>query len=655
MVIGATLTTQDGKNGCYFRVWAPNVTHVSVVGDFNNWSDGVHLLTRSSDGYWAGFVADVVAGERYKYFMVTVYPVLSKSRFEQDLLSNLNGPDRVDMKHSYSFDRKRDVYTLVASTDMTHLVELYKKAQFQEFYRFDPAARDTKNSTIDSSNYGIVVDPGYQWSAFIPPHFADMVIYECHIGTFAGLNDGLDKPNRVATFQDVEQKLSYIRDMGFNVVSLLPVFEFPRDHSWGYDICFYFTPEAAYGSPADLRHFVNTAHELGLAVIFDVVYHTTSAQDSVFWQYDVDFTEHNSIYWSGYHTPWGPAPCFDNTAVCEFFLDNAIMYLREYNGDGLRFDATRLLETNTGTHNSGWQFMQLMTYTLRQMFPGKYLVAEHYPTHDSIVYQAGFDGTWQPSAAPQMRAILNGDNIIPRLSQLVVLEQGLGQHYPNPWSLVKAFTGSHDDCGRMLLWRDEPWVLTRDYLIATLGGRDNWYARAKVRLAWLLNVACVGLPMMFMGTECLMPDFWADYVDTNSIDHRFNWLYTEDLYGQQMRRLVTHANGVRYMNPALRTKNIEITHTDYNNSVLAFKRWNNEGNIVLTVVNASDTNFQHHCYGIRTGNVFGRWSQLICSQDATYGGWDGAGNADYEPVTTETGSIYINLPQWSVVILRWRS
>jgi 1,4-alpha-glucan branching enzyme len=55
---------------------------------------------------------------------------------------------------------------------------------------------------------------------------------------------------------------------------------------------------------------------------------------------------------------------------------------------------------------------------------------------------------------------------------------------------------------------------------------------------------------------------------------------------------------------------------------------------------------------VKTGNQFGQWTQILCTQDAAFGGWDGAGNAFHEPWTREDGMIYINVPQWSVVMLR---
>ena len=118
-----------------------------------------------------------------------------------------------------------------------------------------------------------------------------------------------------------------------------------------------------------------------------------------------------------------------------------------------------------------------------------------------------------------------------------------------------------------------------------------------------------------------------------------------------MRRLVGACNAVRWQNPALRADSLSITHVDDTNQVLAFVRELYD-NVVLVVVNLGDRNFGDHSYGVRNGGRNGQWMQVLCSQDAAFGGWDGAGNAYYQPWTWSDGHLYINLPKWSVVVFR---
>jgi 1,4-alpha-glucan branching enzyme len=96
---------------------------------------------------------------------------------------------------------------------------------------------------------------------------------------------------------------------------------------------------------------------------------------------------------------------------------------------------------------------------------------------------------------------------------------------------------------------------------------------------------------------------------------------------------------------------MEITHEDYSNNIIAFRRWNNEGDIILIVVNAGDNSFTDHAYGLSTRQI-GQWQQILCSQDREFGGWQGAGNAYYDPYNQDDKRIYINIPKWSVLIFK---
>jgi 1,4-alpha-glucan branching enzyme len=233
--------------------------------------------------------------------------------------------------------------------------------------------------------------------------------------------------------------------------------------------------------------------------------------------------------------------------------------------------------------------------------------------------------------------------------------------FDQSWNLVKYTLGSHDDNGDQENGNAENgrsnWDSCHRYFVELFGGRDNWHARAKSRLAWALNIAMPGIPLLFMGSECCMSaphvpwGYWHDGDDMNG-DHRFNWSIAGDGIGMAMRNLVTDSNAVRLSNNALRSETLQITHVDYTNKIVAFKRWDNSGNIILTIANLGDAGFENYSYGVTTAQN-GYWDQVLCTQDSRYDGWDGAGNAYYRPETQLDGRVYINLPKWSVVMLKW--
>jgi 1,4-alpha-glucan branching enzyme len=161
---------------------------------------------------------------------------------------------------------------------------------------------------------------------------------------------------------------------------------------------------------------------------------------------------------------------------------------------------------------------------------------------------------------------------------------------------------------------------------------------------------------MFMGSECLQASphvgwgYWHDGTDVNG-DHRFDWSIAGDPLGMQMRRLVAAANAARWADPALRADSLDVTHQDHDNQILAFVR-EAGADVVLVIVNAGEKNFGDHGYGVRTGGRAGQWTQVLCTQDADFGGWDGAGNAFHQPWTEADGQVYLNVPKWSVVVMR---
>lgn len=602
MFVGAKLDKSNGN--CFFRVWAPNAKDVQVVLNVDTGPFTFKPLAKQSNGYWEAVIPGLSINDQYKL-----------------LLEDHKG---------------------------------------NKSYRLDPAAKDTHHSGLDNldqpgSNACLITDPDYNWKKFNTPRFNNFIIYQLHIGTFAGYND---KPpinsSGIAKIKNIECKLSYIQEMGFDAIELLPIHEFRGDRSWGYNPSHFFAPESHYGSPEEYKHFINEAHDEGLAVILDVVYNHVSDDDNGLWKFDETDSEHRGIYQANYRTPWGSSFAFWKEEVKNFFFESAEQCFEVYNADGLRFDATRYIEYNRGWGDDGWEFMQYLTYCLKQKYPDKYLIAEHLPDHESIINSAGFHATWYADSHHEFQRAANGDDSINRLKRILGKDFGYGKNYPNQWNLVKYLLGSHDDCGDDKdgnTINKSDWEQHR-YFVELFGGRDNWHARAKARLGWALNIAIAGTPLLFMGGECHHWGYWHDYKDDNG-DHRFNWDIAGDPTGAPMKRLVTAANWVRWNNPALRSETLEIVHENYNNSVIAFKRWVPGGNnVVLTIVNIGDSNFYNHEYGVDTGGQYGQWTQILCSQDSTFGGWDGAGNAYHEPYTEGDGKIYISLPKWSVIMMR---
>ncbi len=184
----------------------------------------------------------------------------------------------------------------------------------------------------------VVDHTAFGWSDqdWQPRPLSSAIIYELHIGTFTP--DG--------TFESAIERLPYLKELGVTHVELMPVNEFSGDWGWGYDGVDLYAPHHAYGGPDGLKRLVNACHERGLAVLLDVVYNHLGPTGNYLAMFAPYFTKH-------YSTPWGEAVNLDgqgSTEVRRFFIDNALMWLRDYHLDGLRLDAVHALVDTSATH-----------------------------------------------------------------------------------------------------------------------------------------------------------------------------------------------------------------------------------------------------------------------------------------------------------------
>lgn len=148
----------------------------------------------------------------------------------------------------------------------------------------------------------------------------ESVIYEAHAGLMGG-------------FEALRQRLPALRELGVTTIELMPVNEFPGERNWGYDGTLHYSPESSYGSPEQLKRLIDEAHGLGLCIMLDVVYNHFGPDGNYIGAYCKPF------FTEDMHTPWGAAIDFRKPEVMEYYVGNALYWLREFRFDGLRFDA----------------------------------------------------------------------------------------------------------------------------------------------------------------------------------------------------------------------------------------------------------------------------------------------------------------------------
>ncbi|MCX7700255.1 MAG: malto-oligosyltrehalose trehalohydrolase [Gemmataceae bacterium] len=247
----------------------------------------------------------------------------------------------------------------------------------------DPASRFQPEGPHGPSQ---VVDPSsFPWSddAWHGPVAEQAVLYELHVGTFT----------KEGTWSAAIERLEHLKELGVSVIEMMPVADFPGRFGWGYDGVNLFAPTRLYGQPDDLRRFVNRAHELGLAVILDVVYNHLGPDGNYLSQFADD-------YFSRTHrTDWGEALNFDgpnNRSVREFFVTNAVYWIREFHFDGLRLDATQQIFDDSRRHILAEIAQQVRREAGRRRV---YLVAENDQQWADLIRAPeqcgmGFDAVW---------------------------------------------------------------------------------------------------------------------------------------------------------------------------------------------------------------------------------------------------------------------
>jgi malto-oligosyltrehalose trehalohydrolase len=176
----------------------------------------------------------------------------------------------------------------------------------------------------------------YRWKAadWRGRPWEEAVICELHIGTFTP--DG--------TFRAAIEKLPHLAESGFTALEIMPVAHFSGKRGWGYDGVLHYAPHTAYGTPDDMKAFIDAAHGHGIMVLLDVVYNHFGPEGNYIPRYAPRF------FRSDVQTPWGAAINYEETAVRRYFIENALYWIGEFRLDGLRLDAIEQIYDTSSKH-----------------------------------------------------------------------------------------------------------------------------------------------------------------------------------------------------------------------------------------------------------------------------------------------------------------
>jgi maltooligosyltrehalose trehalohydrolase len=238
--------------------------------------------------------------------------------------------------------------------------------------RFQPDGPHGDSEVVDPASFG--------WSDgdWRGVDKRNLVISEMHVGTFT----------REGTWLAAIEHLAALRDVGINLIEVMPVHEFPGRFGWGYDGVDLWAPTRLYGRPDDFRAFVDAAHAHNLGVILDVVYNHLGPDGCYLTKFTPDY------FTKKYVNDWGESLNFDSRnaeGVREFFAENAAYWIEEFHLDGLRLDATQSIKDESEEN-----VLTLIVRRAREAAGGKqiFIVGENEPQETKLIDEFGLDALW---------------------------------------------------------------------------------------------------------------------------------------------------------------------------------------------------------------------------------------------------------------------
>ena len=575
--LGAHIRAVEGVAGVGFAVWAPNAAGVSVVGPFNAWDGRSHQMKRHGlSGIWELFIPGQAEGTLYKFEI------------------------RAPNGHVYL---KADPYAFLTEVPPANASIVY---QPQHRYRWEDEAWMERRARSDT------------WSRPI-------AIYEVHLGSWAR-----EAQNRHLSYRALADRLvSYVGEMGFTDIELLPVAEHPFEPSWGYQVTNYYAPSARFGRPEDLMYLVDRCHRAGIGVILDwVPGHFPKDAFALAWFDGSHLYEHSDPR-QGEHRDWGTLIFnYGRHEVENFLIANALFWLEHYHFDGLRVDAVAsMLYLDYSRPEGDWipnryggrenleavEFLKHTNAVVHEHFPGVMMIAEEstsWPRVSRPTDQGGlgFGFKWNMGWMHDTLAYF-----------ATPVRERRDHHHKLTFGIVYAF----DENFVLSLSHDEV-VHLKGSLWTKMAGADDAEKFANLRLLFLLMYAHPGKKLVFMGGEFGQKSEWnhargLDWASLAENEHRqtkafvaaLNALYRSE---RAFFEADFHASGFEWL---------EVDNAE--ESIIAFqRRAGDPRNALVFVFNFSGVSRPAHQFGVPYPVAY---EVLFDSNDARYGGWGEAGRA----------------------------
>jgi 1,4-alpha-glucan branching enzyme len=601
--MGAQVREREGLSGVQFVLWAPNAERVSVVGDFNHWDGRTHALrSLGESGLWELFIPDLDTGQPYKY--------------------------EIRNRHTGHLSIK-----------------------------MDPYARQAEHRPATAS---LIPAPGqHRWAdqAWLAARrdfdwqHRPVSIYEVHLGTWRRAEGG-----GFLNYRELARALvSYVRELGYTHVQLLPIAEHPFDGSWGYQVTGYFAPTSRFGTPEDFAWFVDHLHQHHIGVFLDWVPAHFPKDAHALARFDGSALYEHEDPLLGEHRDWGTLIFnYGRKEVQSFLISSALYWLDEFHLDGLRVDAVAsMLYLDYSRQPGEWRpnryggnenleavaFLKKLNERAHERFPGVLMMAEEstsWPrvSHPTYVGGLGFSMKWNMG---WMNDTLQYFCMDPVYRQY--------HHDKLTFSLLYAFSEnfilplSHDEV-----------VHLKKSLLGKMPG-DTWQQFANLRLLLAFQFTWPGKKLLFMGADLAQYDEWNH-------DQALQWELLRFPLHQGIRNLVAALNRCYVTQPALHQNEFSgagfewINCHDSSQSILSYLRRSDQGNMVVLL---NFTPVPRHGYRIGVPEP-GFYRELLNTDAAIYGGSNvgnaGGVEADAEGWGAFPCSLSLTVPPLGALLLK---
>lgn len=533
----------------------------------------------------------------------TVFELFAPYNKSVSLIGNWNDWQPIPMKK----DKKGTWRTTVplADGEYQYKFEVISQSPFILDQKVTVADPKSMRYTLDSHENSVIrvqngqpVISTYQWKhddTPLPPN-QQLVIYEMHVGDFRG--GAGDNEQTSGTFQKVIEKLDYLAELGITAIELMPVNEFPGHHSWGYSLHSIYAVENSYGSPEDLCQLVDEAHARGIRIIHDAVYNHMEAEapltqiDYNYWFYENNPDEASLDFGPKFNYEHHDAN-LDIWPAREYVINALRLWVEKFHIDGIRFDCTRAIK-----YYDLLQWFHQEAHS-RADFKPFYTIAEHIPQDPTIADSDGpVDSAWHDNFFRQMSAATLGISHHGRepfnTDEVLRLLDSRKDGFASGYNTVHYLT-NHDE----------------ERIMHLLGAAANTFDDAAFKRAKLgasLLMTAPGIPMIWMGEEFGQPT-------PKTLDPQpLQWGLLNNDRNKGLFQHYAHLIKVRKENPALYSDNFEPVLNLPGRGIIGFKRWNNDGDVVVVIANLMPV-YAGEVEVANAGLEDGLWHEMIYGYD----------------------------------------